>query len=165
LGETHPARGGRRELLVVAQRRDFEPRALRRPEDRLADDRGDFFAVDPDRARRLSAWDLADMRHRRDLRLARLRVPLEQAHAIPTLSIVVAFARSGPGWGGRLRLGVLACSPSRPPLRPPRNASITAEPWSRSGGTAQGGSFLPGTAILEWEFGSRRGTRASACAG
>ena len=67
LDETHPARGGRRELLVVAQRRDFEPRALRRPEDRLADDRGDFFAVDPDRARRLSAWDLADMRHRRDL--------------------------------------------------------------------------------------------------
>src|SRR5438552_638244 len=52
--EAHAARGGGRELLVVAERRHVETGALRRTQDRLARDRGDLLAVDGDRARRLA---------------------------------------------------------------------------------------------------------------
>src|SRR5207248_1572976 len=83
-----------REFLVVAERRDVEAGALRRAQDRLAGDGGDFLPVDPDRAGRLARRDIALMAHRRDLRLGRLRIPLEKAHAFsPLLNASLSLRR------------------------------------------------------------------------
>src|SRR5439155_14916645 len=92
--QTHTARGCGCELLVVTERRDVEAGALRRAKDRLALDGRDLLAVDPDRARGLARRDIALMRHRRDLRLRGLRVPLEKAHAFsPLLNRSLSLAR------------------------------------------------------------------------
>ena len=78
--QAHAARRRRRELLVVAERRDVQAGALGRAKDRLARDRGDFLPVDPDRGGGLTRRDVALMADGRDLRLGRLGVALEQAH-------------------------------------------------------------------------------------
>src|SRR5256712_10407285 len=128
LDEAQAARRGGRELLVVAERGHGEAGALRGAEDGLARDRGDLLAVDPDRARGLPRRDLALMRDRRDLLLRGLRVSLEKAHPMSTLSSDAGAARHGGG-GER----VLAAERGSPPAstasrapRPPTSPGETA---------------------------------------
>src|SRR3989441_8719312 len=130
LDEAHAARRGGRALLVVAERGHGEAGALRGAEDGLARDRGDLLAVDPDRARGLPRRDLALMRDRRDLLLRGLRVSLEKAHPMSTLSSDAGAARHG-GEGER---GLAAERGSPPASRP---SGAPSHPTGRGEGTRE----------------------------